>query len=279
MLFFRSVLFLIFFLFLTLLTQVGGIIWLAGYWIFRIDFFKRSLNRSQRILFQTGWYLFISLLIIPFLATLFGRVPMPLGFNGPLKPRTLLTVLCNRHYVRPQLRAIVSEHVQRLADTHDGLYVNYLDANFPFSLKLPFRSFRKGFPLLPHLSHNDGRKLDIAFVYRDAATGKLSNGTPSGIGYGISEEPLPGEYDRPKACRGSASYSFIHDHWPQGAKADHRFDPIITRQLISGFARDQRIVKILLEPHLTQRLSLDQGRVKPVQCGSVRHDDHVHIQI
>ena len=130
-----------------------------------------------------------------------------------------------------------------------------------------------------HLSCNDGRKLDIAFVYRDAATGELSDKTPSAIGYGISEEPLPGEYDRPKACRGSASYSFIHDHWPQGAKADHRFDPVITRQLISGFARDQRIEKILLEPHLTQRLSLDQGRVKPVQCGSVRHDDHVHIQI
>jgi len=277
--FLKIFLFVIFFIILTILTQVGGLVWLAGCGVVRLGFFKRSSYKLQRIGFQVGWYLVFTLLIIPFFATLFGRVPMPLGFNGPLKPRTLLTVLCNRHYVRPQLRSIVSEHVQRLADAHDGLYVNYLDANFPFSLKLPFGYLRKGFPLLPHLSHNDGRKLDIAFVYRDAATGELSNKTPSAIGYGISEEPLPGEYDRPKACRGSASYSFIHDHWPQGAKAAYRFDPAITRQLISGFARDRRIEKILLEPHLTQRLSLDQGRVKPVQCGSVRHDDHVHIQI
>ena len=277
--FLRIFLFVIFFIILTILTQVGGLVWLAGFGIVRMGFFKKSSHKLQRIGFQVGWYLVFTLLIIPCFARLFGRVPMPLGFNGPLQPRTLLTVLCNRHYVRPQLRTIVSEHAYRLAEVHDGLHINYLDANFPFSLKLPFGSFRKGFPLLPHLSHNDGRKLDIAFVYRDAATGELSDKTPSAIGYGISEEPLPGEYDRPKACRGSASYSFIHDHWPQGAKADHRFDPVITRQLISGFARDQRIEKILLEPHLTQRLSLDQGRVKPVQCGSVRHDDHVHIQI
>ena len=275
----KALLLLIFFLLLTILTQVGGLVWLAGYGIVRLAVFQKSSNKFQRIGFQVGWYRVFTLLVIPFFATLLGRVPMPLGINGPLKPRTLLTVLCNRHYVRPQLRAIVSEHAHRLADAHDGLHINYLDANFPFSMKLPIGTLRKGFPLLPHLSHNDGRKLDIAFVYRDAATGKLSNGTPSGIGYGISEEPLPGEYDRPKACRGSASYSCIHDHWPQGAKADYSFDPVITRQMINGFARDQRIEKILLEPHLTQRLSLHQAKIKPVQCGSVRHDDHVHIQI
>lgn len=275
----NAFLFLVFFLLLTTLAQVGGLVWLAGYGIVRLRIFQKISNKFQRIGFQAGWYLLCTFLIIPSLATIFGRVSLPVGISGPLKPRTLLTVLCNRHYVKPQLRSIVSEHVRRLADAHDGLHINYLDANFPFSLKLPFGYFRKGFPLLPHLSHNDGRKLDIAFVYRDAATGELSGKTPSAIGYGISEEPLPGEYDRPKACRGSASYSFIHDHWPQGAKADHRFDAVITRQMISGFARDRRIEKILLEPHLTQRLSLDQGRVKPVQCGSVRHDDHVHIQI
>ena len=244
--FLRIFLFVIFFIILTILTQIGGLVWLAGYGIVRLAVFQKSSNKFQRIGFQVGWYLVFTLLIIPFFATLLGRVPMPLGINGPLKPRTLLTVLCNRHYVRPQLRAIVSEHAHRLADAHDGLHINYLDANFPFSMKLPIGTLRKGFPLLPHLSHNDGRKLDMAFVYRDAATGKLSNGTPSGIGYGISEEPLPGEYDRPKACRGSASYSFIHDHWPQGAKADYSFDPVITRQMINEFARDQRIEKILL---------------------------------
>ncbi|HKK76486.1 MAG TPA: hypothetical protein VJ953_15505 [Saprospiraceae bacterium] len=37
-----------------------------------------------------------------------------------------------------------------------SLRINYLDANFPFWNE---------FPLLPHLSHDDGKKVDISFLY------------------------------------------------------------------------------------------------------------------
>lgn len=44
-----------------------------------------------------------------------------------------------------------------MQQTEPQIRISYLDANFPF---------KDGFPLLPHLSHDDGRKVDIAFMYR-----------------------------------------------------------------------------------------------------------------
>jgi hypothetical protein len=67
--------------------------------------------------------------------------------------------------------------------------------------------------------------------------------------------------------------------WPQGSKKKYRFDPGLTREPIAYYGRDKQIGKILLEPHLTTSLSLGYGKISGVQCGSVRHDDHFHVQI
>lgn len=48
---------------------------------------------------------------------------------------------------------------REMAHTFPGTVTLYLDANFPFF---------DGFPLLPHLSHVDGRKRDIAYYYADS---------------------------------------------------------------------------------------------------------------
>jgi len=56
-----------------------------------------------------------------------------------------------------------------------------LDANFPFF---------DGFPILPHLSHNDGNKIDIAFYYGDPSIGQYLRGkAKSPIGYWGFERP------------------------------------------------------------------------------------------
>jgi hypothetical protein len=267
---------------LTIFTQVGGFIWLLGLFITRhLPFEKLSLLQRWWSTFSVRlvFYLAVTFLVVPPMARIFGRVPLPVSLSGALKPRTLLTAVGNRHYVRPELRRIAIEHAERLSKDHPGLQLNYLDANFPFALRLPFGTFRRGFPLFPHLSHSDGKKLDIGFIYRDVSTDALSRRTPSAIGYGICEEPLPGEYDRPRECRSSFSYNFMHDLWPQGAKKSYRFDAKLTRSMIASFATDRRIGKILLEPHLKQRLSLGYEKISGVQCGSVRHDDHVHVQL
>jgi hypothetical protein len=56
----------------------------------------------------------------------------------------------------PDLVPLLAELSREIDRAFPGTTTLYLDGNFPFL---------NGFPLLPHLSHSDGRKLDIAFYY------------------------------------------------------------------------------------------------------------------
>ena len=171
------------------------------------------------------------------------------------------------------LAVILTFSLVHSAQKFKSVRINYFEANHPFY---------KGYPLIPHLSHNDGKKLDLGFVYNEIDNNQISPNTPSVIGYGISEEPNHGEYDRPSDCGQNPKnwmYNFMRNLYPQGAKRDYQFNAIITRELINSFARNRNIQKIFLEPHLKSRLSLTSDKIKPVQCGSVRHDDHFHVQI
>lgn len=59
-----------------------------------------------------------------------------------------MTCFLNRHYVRPELKKTAKETALRMNEKFPGTTVRYLDANFPFL---------NNFPLLPHLSHHDGK--------------------------------------------------------------------------------------------------------------------------
>jgi len=83
------------------------------------------------------------------LAKYFGRVPLPMTKFENLVPHNFLTPILNRHYVKPKLKSQLIEIAKMTNIINRKLKVSYLDANFPFIY---------GFPLLPHLSHNDGKK-------------------------------------------------------------------------------------------------------------------------
>jgi hypothetical protein len=155
---------------------------------------------------------------------------------------------------------------------HAGTVVNYLDAGFPFINK---------FPLLPHLSHDDGKKLDLAFFYTDANTGKPSNTAPSPIGYGINEEPLPGEINTPAICAGNGyrMYSMLRNIMPQGNKKNFLFDAERTAAAVNLFCAQPAVNKIFIEPHLKTRLHLTSSKIRFHGCQAVRHDDHFHVEI
>jgi hypothetical protein len=150
--------------------------------------------------------------------------------------------------------------------------VNYLDANFPFI---------NGFPLVPHLSHNDGKKLDLAFCYKDKATLTATNKAPSPIGYGICEEPTPAEKNTAEFCaeHGYWQYSFLKNVMPQSRKNDFVFYGEKTKWLVELFCQDNRIGKIFIEPHLKLRLQLTNSKIRFHGCRAVRHDDHIHVQL
>jgi hypothetical protein len=261
-------------LILTVLTQIGGIVLLLSFLTFRsID--KRIAQRWQRsivkVLSFAALYLFFTFLIVPLIAESFGRVPMPVLTKNNVKPANLLTCLMNRNYVRPELRRITYSVAKSLSAKYPGAQLNYLDANFPFINR---------FPLLPHLSHSDGKKLDISFQYNNV-NGEITNDVPSFIGYGICEEPRGGEVNKPAECSrtGNWQYNILRKFVPQKNKKHFSFDEQRTKDLLAGFMREKNIEKIFIEPHLKTRLGLMGEKIRFHGCQAVRHDDHIHVQL
>ena len=135
--------------FLTITTQIGGIVYLLSLVISKK--WNKKLKFKTSIIF-IGLYLLSTLIIIPLIAPVFGREKVK--HSEKIKPTNYMTVLLNRNYVKPKLNDLLSDTAKKLNGTN--ITIHYLDANFPFINK---------FPLLPHLSHNNGKKIDISLVY------------------------------------------------------------------------------------------------------------------
>lgn len=271
----RIILTITLFSLLTVLTQVGGFIYLASILTHkRTDKWARN-NYLKAVFRFTSFLIFYCLaafILVPAIAKPLGRVPLPLREKNHLQPLNILTCILSRNYVKPELQQVAFDVAKQMHDKFPGTTLNYLDANFPFVDK---------FPLIPHLSHNDGKKLDLAFCYIDAETSKQTNECPSFIGYGICEEPLPNEKNTADFCAGKGywQYSFLMKIIPQKNKNNYAFDSDRTGALVNFFTSQPAIGKVFIEPHLKTRLNLKSGKVRFQGCQSVRHDDHVHIQL
>jgi hypothetical protein len=259
----------------TALTQVGGVVYLGALATYQLTD-KWASHPFQKHLYRllafVVLYCVATFGIVPILAKPFGRVPMPITQAHYLQPLNVWTCLLNRHYVRPALQQAAFDVAEQMHQKYPETITNYLDANFPFIDR---------FPLLPHLSHNDGKKLDLSFFYIDSQTNKATNSCPSAIGYGICEEPLPNEVDTAAACeeKGFWQYSFLKKIVPQGNKKNYIFDSKRTRTLVQLFAKEGSISKIFIEPHLKNRLNIQSAKVRFHGCQAVRHDDHIHVQL
>ena len=227
--------------------------------------FKRLWFLSTFILF----YLVFNLAITPAIAPLFGRTALP--WYGNLRPLNILTCLFNRHYVTAELKEELGAIAQLMNSEFPGTKTNYLDANFPFI---------DGFPLFPHLSHNDGQKVDLAFYYVDSNSENRSNSAPSFIGYGIYDGPKEGEVNYPERCAKSGhwQYGLMGKVVPNWHKKDFKVDIDRTRRIMDLLANSHAISKIFIEPHLKSRWKLQHHKVRFHGCWAVRHDDHIHVQ-
>ena len=231
---------------LTALTQVGGVAWLLA-------LVARGTGGFRLIRF-TGAFVVLYLgfsAVAASLAPGFGRVALPCG-EGGVQP----VVLCamNRHYADPALRDMAVSLVRDVPGTR------LLDAGFP----LP------GMPLLPHLSHHDGRKLDIALPFEGGA---------AFTGYWQFADPRPGE---PQPCKGQAGPLRWDMDWLQPALPDGRLDEDAARALLDWLARSgpaHGVEKVLVEPHLPHRLRVDSPLFRFQGCAAARHDDHIHVAL
>ena len=248
---------------LTILTQVGGLVLLIT--LFIGLFFKRNVALKTTFVF-IGIYFLFTFLIIPIVAPKFGRIKVQ--ENDQVKLVSTLYVLCNRNYVVPELNDLLQNIGAELADDH--IQLNVLDANFPFI---------DGFPLLPHRSHNDGRKVDLSLVY-ETSDGQISQEVKSRSGYGVFEEPKGKEPKQYEICKGKGNFYYDLAKYLKLGKVnkDLVFSEKGTRILINTLTSSD-IGKLFVEPHLKQRLGLSHPKIRFHGCKATRHDDHIHIQL
>ena len=261
-------------IFLTALTQVGGVLFLLG-----LPFFRKIkelvadkwLRRTANLFTYVGLYALSSFIVIPMLAPAFGRVLMP--ENDYLRPASGWYRIFNRTYARPELADIMDVAAASIYYRYPGSVVFYMDAGFPF-----FNNFSMPF----HLSHKEGKSLDVAFFYFDTQAQAPTNDRPSLTGYGIFESPRGGEEMTTEYCKSKGFNNYDVTKWLALSfdKTRYRFDPARTEALIRAIVKDDRVQGVLIEPHLEKRLKLDKtSKIKNPGCNAVRHDDHFHVSI
>ena len=247
---------------LTLLTQLGGIAYLLA-----LALPRRAFTRIVGFL---AFYIWLGVLA-SFTAPLFDRVPLACSANANpvLHAQSRLYCLLNRHYVSLDTLNYAAQLAVTVDAVHPGTRTLTLDAGFPFL---------DGMPLLPHLSHDDGQKLDFAFYYTDAEGNYLPGVTPSPIGYWGFEDPTSGSTE---PCADSSGLSLRWNmSWLQTLMRDVQLDEDRTRTALRWIAENPPPGgKVFVEPHLLERLGVSAPHIRFQGCRAARHDDHFHVEI
>ncbi len=253
----------------TLLTQIGGIIIVLGT-IAGLLVLRRWFRPAFAVIIGTALCYGMALLLVPLLAQSLGRESLPWRATDttPLRPRNIGFCLLFRNFTTPELAELLRSTSRDFAKQHDGYQVDYLDACFPFRFGGRYTS-----GMLPHLSHWDGEKVDLCFVYRDRDTGGPAR-SPSAIGYFIYENPRAGETAHPSnLLRWDMA-------WLQKLGRDSQLDEARTRDLLKLFSQNSTVEKLLLEPHLKTRWGLsNDSKIRFQGLRAARHDDHIHLQV
>ncbi|WP_245294293.1 hypothetical protein [Rhizobium aegyptiacum] len=258
-------------LILTLLTQIGGIAYLIALAVarpMRIRRFPASLGLF--LLLYTG-----ASLVANLTAPIFGRLPLSCftGAGDPLVIRSPIYCVLNRNYVTPEMRDLAGALATHMNKQFPGTITVALDANFPFV---------DGFPLLPHLSHADGKKLDFAYYYKDSNGAFLNGATRSPIGYFAFEQPAAGD-ELPCAGR----HDWLTTRWDfnvlQALFPAYRIEEKRTAAAVAWLTTEGvsrfGLQKIFIEPHLKNTLGISDAHVRFQGCRAARHDYHIHIQV
>lgn len=194
-----------------------------------------------------------------------GLVSLPCDGSAPLAPVATRYCREDRHFVQPAARDALVDAARAIRARYPGETLRFMDASGPEGIK----------PFPPHLSHGDGRQVDLALYYTDAA-GRPFDPFPVTArfgGYWPAEPPAPGEA---LACPGGRPGKAQKPDPP--ANRPWRLDEERTRALLDILAADPRVRRILIEPHLERRLGLwGHPKLRFAGCQAARHDDHLHI--
>lgn len=193
-----------------------------------------------------------------------GLVTLPCDHSEPLAP--LRARYCQgRNFVTPEVRDVITDTARNLSAEHSGAVIHYMDGSGPSGTT----------PFPPHRSHGDGRQLDVALFFEtlDGVSLPSPPDTSSYGGWWPAEPPRPGERIAcPQGRTGAA------DKPDPPTDRAWRLDEDRTRALIRLLVDDPRVRRILIEPHLEERLGFwGHPKLRFAGCQSARHDDHLHI--
>lgn len=234
---------------LTVLTQLGGLAWLLA-----LTFRRRVLVFAVAYAVLWGGAQNV--------APAFGRVPVPCS-GEVLRAQSWVYCAMLRNFVTPEMLAVAEDAAALVARDFPGTVTLALDGNFPFG---------NGIPLMPHLSHDDGEKLDFAFYYADAG-GYVAGRTASPLGYFAFQRA--GEETCPPVWL-TLRWDMA---WFQPLVRDMVLEPDRTSALIRAVLADPRVGKVFVEPPLAARLGLQGDKLRFQGCRAARHDDHLHVQL
>lgn len=250
---------------LTVLTQVGGVAYLIA---LALTWYSRERSRRSITVFFLGFLVCYGSVSYAayYGAAHYDRQPLPCfqTDESALAAQSLFYCLLNRHYVRNDLHQLTLDLAEHMDQKFPGTTTLTLDGNFPLF---------EHFSMLPHLSHNDGRKLDLAFYYQDKEGQYLRGETKSPIGYWGFE----GE----KICVGN--YPMCWDmQWFQIFVRDLDLETERTGAALKWLyteGRQRGVEKIFIEPYVAKRLKANSDIVRYQGYNAARHDDHIHFQI
>lgn len=194
-----------------------------------------------------------------------GLVSLPCDGSTPLEPTRSYYCRRDRHYVTPAARAALIAAANAMRQRWPGEVVRFMDASAPDGVK----------PFPPHLSHGDGRQIDLGLYYTDVEGRPLDAfpATDRYGGYWPAEPPRPGEQI---ACPDGRSGRAEKPDPP--ADRPWRLDEARTKDLVEILAADPRVRRILIEPHLERRFGMwGHPKLRFAGCQAARHDDHIHV--
>lgn len=238
---------------LTVLSQVGGIAFLVA------QFFRRKLVVFV-VMYGAIWG------GVQVVAPEMGREALPC-FGSPLRMQSPLYCGLMRNFVTPEMAQVARDAADEMAVQFPGTVTLALDGNLPFL---------DGFPLIPHLSHDDGEKLDIAFYYQTDGHYRAGH-TRSPVGYFAFEGLRGGAWDA--TCPPVRATLRWDLRGLQSLWSDAKLDRARTAALLGLLAGDGRVSKIFVEPVLQRDLGLTDEKIRFQGCRAARHDDHIHIQL
>ncbi|MDZ4776299.1 MAG: hypothetical protein SGJ23_05880 [Alphaproteobacteria bacterium] len=192
-----------------------------------------------------------------------GLVRLPCRSEANLKAAHSNYCTLDRNWVTPRAHAVMRDVGAKVAAEHPGAVVHYMEASWPSAVR----------PMPPHLSHGDGRQIDVALFYESIA-GTPQPRPPTPSGYYAFEPMREGDVD---PCAGAKRPGNNKSPPPDRS---WRLDEQRTRTLIQALLADKRVRRLLLEPHLKARLGFaNEARIRFPGCNTLRHDGHVYVDV